>query len=68
MTAISWILTIIALAGAFLNAYQRRLCWPVWCCSNLGFILVNLSRGMWPEVLLFSGFLLSSVIGWRRSE
>lgn len=68
MPSIPWILTLIALTGAFLNAYQNRTCWPVWCCSNAGFILLNLTRGQWPEVVLFSTFMLTSILGWRKSS
>jgi len=64
----SWILTIIALVGASLNAYQNKLCWPVWCCSNMGFIVVNMLRAQWPEVVLFSAFMGTAILGWRNHD
>ena len=68
MTTWSWIFTSIALIGAYLNAHKNKLCWPVWCLSNSGFIIINISRQMWPEVVLFCMFTATSIIGWRKHD
>lgn len=68
MTTWSWIFTIIALCGAYLNAYKNKLCWPIWCVSNCGFVVINLIRRQWPEVVLFCMFSATSIIGWKNHD
>ena len=68
MEILSWILTTIALLGAYFNARQYRICWPLWWCSNCGYVALSLSRGQWAEVILFGAFLVTSIMGWNKTK
>ncbi len=64
MKWIRWTLTAIGIIGATLNAYQIGLCFTFWTIGNIGWIIVNLRRRQVQEALLFTAYLITSVIGF----
>jgi nicotinamide riboside transporter PnuC len=60
----AWILTSASVIGAALNAVGRRAGFVVWLVSNLGWVIANVSRGLWPEAVLFLAYLGFSVVGF----
>lgn len=71
MIEYTWILTAASVLGAAMNAVGRRSGFAVWIASNTGWVIVNASRGLWPEAALFLAYLGFSVVGffmWRNRE
>ncbi len=64
MIEVTWILTAASVLGAALNAVGRRAGFAVWIASNIGWMLDNASRGLWPEAVLFTAYLGFSVVGF----
>lgn len=60
----AWILTAASVIGAALNAVCRRGGFLVWIFSNTGWVIVNASRNLWPETVLFVVYLAFSVVGF----
>ena len=59
-----WIMTCIALIGAYLNVKQLRIGFGVWIVSNTGMVIGNLLLGIYPMTLLFLVYLGLSIAGW----
>lgn len=69
MSALTWLLAGLGVAGAILNAFQNRSCFFFWVAANIGWISVNVARGLYPEATLFAVYLITALIGlanWRR--
>jgi hypothetical protein len=60
----AWGLTAASVLGAGLNAIGRRAGFTVWIFSNIGWIIANAYRGLWPQVGLFTAYLGFSVVGF----
>ena len=58
-----WTLTGLGIIGACLNSFKMGLCFWFWTAGNVGWIIVNLRRRQLPEALLFTVYLVTSVIG-----
>ena len=64
MKSIRWILTALGIIGAALNAVGLGLCFTFWIVGNVGWIIVNLRRRQMQEALLFTAYLITSVVGF----
>jgi nicotinamide riboside transporter PnuC len=60
----TWGLTAASVIGAGLNAIGRRAGFTIWIFSNIGWVAVNASRGLWPQAALFTAYLGFSVVGF----
>lgn len=60
----AWGLTAASVLGAALNAIGRRAGFAVWIFSNIGWVITNASRGLWPAAALFTAYLGFSVVGF----
>ncbi|MBU2538111.1 MAG: nicotinamide mononucleotide transporter family protein [Proteobacteria bacterium] len=60
----TWALTAASVIGAALNAVGRRAGFTVWIFSNIGWVIANASRGLWPQAGLFVAYLGFSVVGF----
>ncbi|MHB8149963.1 MAG: hypothetical protein ACYDIB_07350 [Desulfobulbia bacterium] len=63
MKWIRWALTAIGIAGAMLNAFKIGFCFTLWTIGNVGWIVVNVRRRHVQEAMLFTAYLITSVIG-----
>jgi len=59
----SWILTIIALIGAFFNSQGEKRGFYFWVISNLGFCIYNACILEWAMCALFFAYLLITING-----
>lgn len=69
MDELSWVLVIGSITGAVLNNYKKRICFVLWFCTNIGWIVVNLSKGIPAAALLafvFMGMNVHGFIQWRQ--
>ena len=60
----SWVFTIIALAGTVLNVNKLRLCFILWAIANIGFGVLDFQRGDYGRLLLDIVQLLLAVWGY----
>jgi len=61
-----WILTAIALVGAYYNSNANKVGFWYWVVSNTGFCLYNASIGEWAMSLLFLAYLGITINGIRK--
>lgn len=68
---ISWILTIIAITGTWLNTNKDIRGYYLWLVSNLSFSCINFANGMYAQGFLFSVYAILAIIGiqkWRSED
>jgi len=68
---VAWIVTVIALTGAFLNIKKRWEGFALWMISNGFWCLVNIGIEQYPQAVLFAVFFLLSAYGvvlWRKPQ
>jgi hypothetical protein len=68
---ISWIVTGFSILGTVLNIYKNKWCFIIWIITNFAWIIINLVLGMYPQVVLFSVYLATSIwgmIAWFKGE
>lgn len=58
------ILAIITIFGAILNCRMCKWGFPIWGVCNFIWIWVDLSRGIWPQSVVYAVFLGLNVYGW----
>ena len=63
-----WILTAIAIVGAYLNSQWKRIGFKYWLVSNTGFCLYNLYIGEMAMALLFAVYLGITINGLRTGN
>lgn len=63
---ITWIFAVIGIAGALLNAGQKRSGFILWSISNTGLILINLAWEDLAQATLFGVYLAVCIWGWCR--
>lgn len=66
MTRAKWLLVALGVIGAGMNAWGLRASFLVWIVANGGMVGWNARAGRWPDVVLFSIYLITAVIGWWR--
>ena len=60
----TWILTIIALAGTVANVKKLRICFILWTATNIGWLAYDLSQGLYSRALLDLVQLILAVWGF----
>jgi hypothetical protein len=63
MRRFSFLLALMGIAGALLNAMQLRIGFAVWIASNMGMIMKGVHRRDYHDALLFAVYLCLSVWG-----
>lgn len=52
MGIISWITTVLALIGTFLNVKKINLCFWFWIASNTLWFIFDIYNGLWSRAIL----------------
>ncbi len=64
---LGWILSGFGILGAFLNIRKSRLCFPVWCIGNAGWLVVSVVEpAMRTQIPLWIAFIALNVWGFLR--
>lgn len=58
--------TILALAGVILNVYKNKVCFLVWIVSNAMWVIFFLNKEIYSQVLLFSVYICTAIIGYKK--
>ncbi len=59
-----WSLTALSILGAILNIKKRRSCFAVYTVANVGWIIVDIYKGIYAQAALFVVFTALSTWGW----
>jgi hypothetical protein len=65
MHELSWLISALALFGAYLNARKDRRCFIVWLFTNGWWIGYDLWIGAEAQAALFTAYFGLSFYGWR---
>lgn len=65
MEYIGWMFTIMAIIGTAVNAKGNRSCFYIWIISNVGFVVINVSSGVYSQAALFAFNLAMCGVGLR---
>lgn len=71
LESFSWLLTIIAITGTWLNTCKDVRGFYLWLVSNLSFSLINFYSGMYAQGFLFGVYTILAIIGiqkWRSDQ
>lgn len=63
MEVFCWLITLIALIGAYFNSKQNKIGFYFWIVSNVSFCIVNLIIGQFAQSFLFFAYLIISIYG-----
>ncbi len=69
LTAITWTLALLSLAGTVLNIQKRPEGFYFWIAANAGWVFINWAVGVYALAFLFGIYLLLAVYGawaWTR--
>ena len=59
-----WLITILSVFGAYLNAKKLRAGFLVWILANALWIVIDILRGIPEQAVLFVIYLIISLYGW----
>lgn len=67
----TWLLTIISLAGNFLNSTKRISGFYIWIVCNLGWLIYDIINGIYSRAVLDivqTGFCILGIYEWRKKK
>jgi hypothetical protein len=64
--SISWIFTLVALYGTYLNTNSDRRGFYFWLTSNIFFSTVNFATGHLAQGFLFGVYTILAIIGLQK--
>lgn len=71
LSTISWIVTVIALTGTFLNIQQNKYGFALWTISNICLCCINMYLEQYAQAFLFLCYTGTSIWGyvaWSKKE
>lgn len=63
-TILPWSLTALSILGAVLNIKKKRSGFAVYTVANIGWIAVDIYKGIYAQAALFVVFTALSTWGW----
>ncbi len=63
-TILPWSLTLLSIFGAVLNIKKKRSSFAVYTVANIGWIIVDIYKGIYAQAVLFMVFTALSTWGW----
>ena len=71
ITAFTWIVTALCLAGTVLNVKKNVLCFWLWSVGNVAWLIFDLCSGLYSRAVLDSvqlAFAVWGIFAWRKKE
>lgn len=71
ITAFTWIVTALCLAGTVLNVKKNSLCFWLWSVGNVAWLIFDLCSGLYSRAVLDSvqlAFAVWGIFAWRKKE
>jgi hypothetical protein len=66
LESISWIFTIVALYGTYLNTHRDIRGFYFWLVSNSAFCVINFANNMLAQGFLFGVYTILALIGIKN--
>lgn len=69
MQLVGWVCMCASLFGAWLNAQQDRRGFYVWICTNLVWVVVDVSAGVYSQaalMMVYCGICVYGLVCWKR--
>lgn len=60
---LSWIFVGINILGSILNVFKNRYSYVLWLVGNIGYCIIGIYKEDYPQVVLFSIYSITSIIG-----
>lgn len=67
----TWILFFLSLVGTVLNVWQRREGFYFWVIANLGWIHVDMSKGIYAQAVQMAIYVVMAIYGlsvWKKED
>lgn len=71
MTIITWIVTIMALLGSYLNSNRDKRGFYIWIITNMFWCVLDYTSGLKAQSFLYLCYIMVAVKGlitWRNKE
>ncbi len=71
MDILSWVFVAMSLTGNYFVIKKNVLGQWIWAAANLGWIVFNLSIGVWSQAFLFAvylGMCVWGIISWSKQS
>ena len=71
ITAFTWIVTALCLAGTVLNVKKNAFCFWLWSAGNIAWLIFDLCSGLYSRAVLDTvqlAFAVWGIFAWRRKE
>ena len=68
MTALTWVLSVLSLAGVVLNIRKRRESFAIWTATNAAWAVIDLHAGLPAQAALmasYCGLSIWGLVAWR---
>ena len=63
---ITWTISALSIIGVVLNIHHRRACFIVWGVTNVAWMGIDASRGIWAQAALQACYCGLSVYGYWK--
>lgn len=70
-TVITWVITVISIIGAVLNAQKKISGFYFWIVANTAWVAIDVYSGVYAQAALFLFYFAVCVYGlysWRKAE
>jgi nicotinamide riboside transporter PnuC len=67
----TWIVTVLSIAGVILNIRKNRFCFWIWAITNGAWCVVDFYHGLYSQAFLFLvyfGLALYGIWEWRKKK
>lgn len=71
MIWLTWLTTIISIAGTVLVIRRRKAGFYLWCVSNAAWVAIDVNAQAYAHATLFAVYLLTSIYGaweWQQER
>ena len=60
---IGWVITAVAIVGTIGNVYKKNWCFILWIVSNLYWMFIDITYGLYSQAFLFFVYFALSIFG-----
>jgi len=68
---LAWLFSVISIVACWFNIRKKKVCFIIWCVSNVGFLWLNFVTKLYGQIPLWVVFTLLNVYGyfqWAKEE
>ncbi len=71
MNIVIWITAVASLVAVILNIRRHRVCFGIWLATNLSWMVIDFTHGVYGQAFLqavYAGLSVWGLIEWRRDR